>query len=544
MKSCFGDPNGNRPLFTNPHVSQEARELSINTKKYLETKYRKMYEKYKAKEERSKKLEETMATLELNDSAKFKLRDELSKLEVFEMRQSRYQMTTHDFVPLKVIGKGSFGKVRLVKRKSSGQIYAMKTMSKSIMIEKKQVTHVRAEKEILENFALLMQRESQNEKHQWLVELYYSFHDQKNLYLVMEFLPGGDLMNLLIKENILPEEAAKFYTVEAILAVQSVHDLGFIHRDLKPDNLLLDWNGHLKLSDLGLSKKISKHEKTGLDFLMKETQVSAVNRVKNSPFTDYIITHNSYEQQGFIESKESRSHRTRNLAYSTVGTPDYISPEVLGNRGYGAECDWWSLGVIVFECVCGYPIFYSENRQTTCRKILNWRKTFSFPKESQNRVSPAFFNFVSRLICDPCVRLGCNFGIDDFKNHRWLNDINFDTIHKIRAPFGSPHTVSKDAAFHNLKYLDPKTDRFGKLVDEVTKHFDQFPNEKIEFEPSLSIGGARRRHKIGDTKFLGYTFRKSDNLSEKLISSVKRLAENYPVSEEVKTRPRSNSFSR
>ncbi len=128
-----------------------------------------------------------------------------------------------------------------MRAKEDGRIYAMKTMRKEAMLLKNQAAHVRAERDAM---AL-----SENP---WVVKLHYSFQDASNLYLVMDLCPGGDLMTLLIKEDVLPEAAVRLYAAEAVMAVDAVHKLGYIHRDLKPDNFLLDWRGHLKLTDLGL----------------------------------------------------------------------------------------------------------------------------------------------------------------------------------------------------------------------------------------------------------------------------------------------------
>ena len=165
-----------------------------------------------------------------------------------------------------------------------------------------------------------------------------------------------------MKEDVLSEAVTKFYAVETILAIEAVHKLGYIHRDLKPDNLLLDWNGHIKLSDLGLSKQIDIEQNNFQEtFLSGDTQIEP-------DLSD--ATHISKLEDPPTEAQlQERKKRRRKLAYSTVGTPDYIAPEVLARRGYRTECDWWSLGVIVFECVCGYPPFYSGKPPVTCKKV-------------------------------------------------------------------------------------------------------------------------------------------------------------------------------
>ena len=388
-------------------LSQRTKDRAAATKAFLEQKYSRMGTERAAAAQNRAELEESMAEMQLGESEKQLLRSELS-------RQKRRKMTTGDFVPLVIIGKGAFGQVRLVKKKDTGEIFALKTMIKEAMVLKNQVHHVRAERNILATADT-----------SWLVELHYSFQDAHNLYLVMEFLPGGDLMALLMKEDILSEAATKFYAAEAVLAIESVHALGYIHRDLKPDNLLLDWRGHLKLTDLGLCKKVDNEPIPGMDMNMG-MGITARAAPSNA----------SASRVG----PGGRYRRDRKLAYSTVGTPDYIAPEVLTQNGYGMDCDWWSLGVILFECLCGYPPFYADKPMQTCRKIMNWRKTLAFPKEYVAKLSSPCIDFVRHLICDaprrlrsPTDRVEVPEGRDIGK-HPWFDDVGWKTIREQEAP--------------------------------------------------------------------------------------------------------------
>jgi serine/threonine kinase 38 len=154
-------------------------------------------------------------------------------------------VTIRDFEPLKIIGRGAYGEVRLCKWTATGELVAIKKMKKKDMIKKNEIEHIRAERAVLSKSS-----------NKWIIDLKCSFHDEDFLYLVMEYLPGGDLMNMLIKKDIFSIEEARFYIAETILAVEYVHSLCYVHRDIKPDNILLDKDGHIKLTDFGLCTNI------------------------------------------------------------------------------------------------------------------------------------------------------------------------------------------------------------------------------------------------------------------------------------------------
>lgn len=183
-----------------------------------------------------------MSSLETHEAAKIK--ESILKVEAENMRKSRKKNSIFQYESLAIIGKGAFGEVRLCKDRESGELVAIKKMKKAEMHKKNQILHVLAEKDILANAAC-----------PWVVELKQSFQDDNHLYLVMEYLPGGDLMTLLMKKEILPESQAILYIAEMVLAIEEVHKLNYIHRDIKPDNILIGVDGHIKLSDFGLSRK-------------------------------------------------------------------------------------------------------------------------------------------------------------------------------------------------------------------------------------------------------------------------------------------------
>ncbi|KAE8692184.1 putative serine/threonine-protein kinase ndrA-like isoform X2 [Hibiscus syriacus] len=220
--------------------------------------------------------------------------------------------------------RGAFGEVRVVGKRQEAK-YMLRKLKKSEMLRRGQVEHVKAERNLLAEV-----------DSNCIVKLYFSFQDDDYLYLIMEYLPGGDVMTLLMRKDILTEDEARFYVAETVLAIESIHKHNYIHRDIKPDNLLLDRYGHLRLSDFGLCWG----------------KWRTVIRSKANT----------------AEQLEHWQKNRRMLAYSTVGTPDYIAPEVLLKKGYGMECDWWSLGAIMFEMLVGYPPFYSDDPMSTCRK--------------------------------------------------------------------------------------------------------------------------------------------------------------------------------
>jgi len=221
----------------------------------------------------------------LTEEKKQSLRSALELEEVLLQKESRKKVTTADFESLTVIGRGAFGEVRLVRKKASnksdpeaGRIYALKSMKKEMMVVKNQVGHVKAERDVLAKA---------DENNRWLTALYYSFTDSTHLYMVMEFMPGGDLMSLLMKEDTFSEHVTRFFMAEAAHAISSVHALGYIHRDIKPDNMLLDARGHLKLTDLGLCKKVgevspSDHPEVVLEMMRKSSADGELNAADRS----------------------------------------------------------------------------------------------------------------------------------------------------------------------------------------------------------------------------------------------------------------------
>eukprot|EP00201_Polytomella_parva_P023273 CAMPEP_0175045356 /NCGR_PEP_ID=MMETSP0052_2-20121109/4366_1 /TAXON_ID=51329 ORGANISM="Polytomella parva, Strain SAG 63-3" /NCGR_SAMPLE_ID=MMETSP0052_2 /ASSEMBLY_ACC=CAM_ASM_000194 /LENGTH=525 /DNA_ID=CAMNT_0016308855 /DNA_START=48 /DNA_END=1625 /DNA_ORIENTATION=+ len=406
-----------------PQVSQESKKRAEAAKSYIENLYNMKQQSLHDRYARRRALESELQKGGVNDDKKRQYLAELEKRESDYTRLQRQKMSVVDFEPLTIIGRGAFGEVRIVKEKSSNKIMAMKKLKKSEMLLRGQVEHVKAERDVL--------AEVQNP---FIVKLYYSFQDEDYLYLVMEYLPGGDAMTLLMRKDILSEEETRFYIAETLLAIESIHKAGYIHRDIKPDNLLLTREGHVKLSDFGLCKPVEVHSLPTLAEGDEYMDTSNLPTPSVRPQAEAL----AYWQMN-----------RRKLAYSTVGTPDYIAPEVLLKRGYGMECDWWSLGAIMFEMLIGYPPFYSDDPITTCRKIVNWRMFLKFPPEIQ--IHPAARDLIERLMCDVDTRLGTN-GVSEIKAHPFFAGLDWENLHRIRAPFVPP--VEHDLDTQNFENFD------------------------------------------------------------------------------------------
>ena len=376
---------------------------------------------------------------------------------------SERRLTRDDFEPVALIGKGAFGEVRLVRRVDTRELFALKSMMKNAMVAKNQVAHVRAERDMLslsEDPAIAM--------------LYDSFQDSSHLYMVMEFLPGGDLMSLLVKLDTLPEDATRFYVCEIAAAVQAVHDHGYAHRDLKPDNVLIDHDGHVKLTDLGLCTRV---DGDGVVFEALGGECPRTPDRATAPsdpgFSEVAPpTPPTCASPGFGDAGASPGPSRRELAYSTVGTPDYIAPEVLAPVGYGKACDWWSLGVIMYECLVGYTPFYADDANATCRKILEWRKHLALPADARARLRRPCVAFLAALLADASDRLGARGGLGDVARHEWVRSVDWRDLRRAPAPFAPTGGAALPQLLDELKTARADDDRFPGLVAAVTANFD------------------------------------------------------------------------
>jgi len=437
------------------------KERAAKARVKLETYYHNLVVMHNERDNRLRGLERKMEEQRLNEEEREDQRRRQALKETDFLRLKRSRLGVGDFESLKVIGRGAFGEVRLVQKVDTGQMYAMKIMRKVDMLEKEQVAHVRAERDVL--------AEADNP---WVVKMFYSFQDSTNLYLIMEFLPGGDMMTLLMKRDTLSEDESRFYMAECVLAIDSIHRLGFIHRDIKPDNLLLDAGGHIKLSDFGLATGLKKAHRTEF-------------------YRDLSVSDYAKEASPANDAANSKSraatwkNNRRQLAYSTVGTPDYIAPEVFLHKGYTGQCDYWSLGVIMYEMLIGYPPFCSENAQDTYRKVMTWKENLIYPPEVP--ISNNARSLISRLVCNVDDRLGRN-GVHEIKEHAFLQGTDFEYI-RDRPPAISIRV---------------------RAIDD-TSNFDEFP--EIDIKAPLTDETAQESSK--DWVFMNYTFKRFEGLTQR-----------------------------
>jgi serine/threonine protein kinase len=320
--------------------------------------------------------------------------DNEKEKDAYQSKDFKSKVTLNDFQIIKLLGKGAFGKVLLVYNEELKKYFAMKTLRKDYIKKNQQTKHTKEERKILEKI-----------DYPFISKLYYAFQNEKKLFMITEYMPGGEMFYHLHMNDHFNENKARFYIAEIVLAINHLHKNNILYRDLKPENILLDELGHIKLTDFGLSKIMNNIEK--------------------------------------------------DRTYTVCGTPIYVAPEVLTGQGYNKLVDWWSVGVLLYEFLAGYSP-YREARTKIDIKI--YKKKL----EQDPLISDTAFDLIKKLCTfDVSKRIGKNF--DDIKNHEFFKDIDWVKLEKkeITPPYkpkirfagdvGNFDTMFTDMSIHSTK---------------------------------------------------------------------------------------------
>ncbi|XP_073405409.1 RAC-beta serine/threonine-protein kinase [Dendrobates tinctorius] len=332
--------------------------------------------------------------------------------------KGRPKVTMNDFDYLKLLGKGTFGKVILVREKASGRYYAMKILRKEVIIAKDEVAHTVTESRVL-----------QNTRHPFLTALKYAFQTSDRLCFVMEYANGGELFFHLSRERVFTEDRARFYGAEIVSALEYLHSRNVVYRDIKLENLMLDKDGHVKITDFGLCK------------------------------------------EGITDGATMRTF---------CGTPEYLAPEVLEDNDYGRAVDWWGLGVVMYEMMCGRLPFYNQDHERLFELIL--MEEIRFPRT----LTPEAKSLLSGLLKkDPKQRLGGGpTDAQEVKDHRFFAPINWQDVNqrKLTPPFKPQVTSEVDTRYFDDEFTaqsitvtpPDRYDTLDALESDEQSHFPQF----------------------------------------------------------------------
>ena len=359
------------------------------------------------------------------------------KISKYE-RISRQKISENRFEVISQIGSGGFGKVRLCRDINTNEFFAMKKLKFDLLINKAQLFHINTEKEIM----------SLDDNNIWKAKLNYSFINNGYLYLIMDYYPGGDLLHYMNSKDTLTEDEAKFYIAEIILGVDSLHKNNCIHRDIKPDNIFIDQKGHLKIGDFGLS-------------------------ILSSNIT-YPYT---YKWRKWNNHEKSENYNYL-MGLSNVGSLLYAAPEVIEKKIYGAEIDWWSVGVIFYEMLVGFPPFWSnkETPKETAIKLKNFKKYLNIPKgvKISFEAKKLIFDFLS----ERDKRLGKN-GIDEIKNHIFFKNFDWENIRDMKPPFVPPLFVY-DKDENKFKFKNRNSLQFYTSKEKMNNNIFEIRQKKEE----------------------------------------------------------------
>lgn len=568
-------------------------EAAATAKIFFETHFNALLNGYQPRSLRRRELELKLRSLQLEPEVQQRSREAWRAQESDLLRRERMLksrpldpagikgVSVGGYEVVKVLGKGSFGVVRLVKERATAcpstadrcitalmtlerpsrsdlailrasakeklvplasrrrdpnrgkkEVYAMKVIRKAAMIRNGQEGHLRAERDFL----------VAAEGSRWIIQLLAAFQDTKFLYLVMDYCIGGDFLGLLIRKSTLSEEVTKWYIAEMVLCVEEAHRMRWIHRDIKPDNFLIGADGHLKISDFGLAfdgewahdqRYYHKHrhslvEKLGLSVVGDKDDIQEAEDAKTSrqiaklfPRTQVRSKSDSRDEPAIGEPVldwRNRAQRRR-LAKSVVGTSQYMAPEVIRGEHYDGRCDWWSVGIIMYECLYGYTPFACEDRHNTKLKILRHKETLAFPEvpltlqpswaaldlmscilvEKEKRLCTRQYelnDFTMKLlngwpqkvaIRDKSNRNYAGYFVypddgEDIKRHPFFNNINWNTMHLRRPPF-----VPRVRDWEDTKYFDENS--VSDIQSDTSDDYDESQATRAE---ASGVGNGHR----------------------------------------------------
>jgi len=321
-----------------------------------------------------------------------------------QQQQQPIKVSEEDFQTLKVIGRGGFGRVLLVRKKDSGRVYAMKVLKKAVIAARGEIEHTKTEKNVLSRL-----------DHPFLAKLHFSFQTPENLYIVMDFINGGELFHHLSREKRFSEERAKFYAAQIVSGMAYLHTNGIIYRDLKPENLLLSAQGNIVMTDFGLSK----------------------------------------------EGLEAKDARTATFC----GTPEYLAPEIIRGDDYTKAIDWWSVGTLIYEMLTGLPPFYTEDEENMYHKIM-----------TADLVIPSFFSPEVADIIRQFLQRDAKLRLQDpeqIRAHPWFRDIDWQRLDALQIP---PPFVPVVKSAEDVRNID---DEFLQEDIHADDHDDGQPKTQV-----------------------------------------------------------------
>ncbi|KIW57173.1 hypothetical protein PV05_05764 [Exophiala xenobiotica] len=388
------------------------------------------------------------------------------------LRKRRTRLRHGDFQILTQVGQGGYGQVYLAQKKDTREVCALKVMRKKLLFKLDEVRHILTERDILTAA-----------KSDWLVKLLYSFQDDEQIYLAMEYVPGGDFRTLLNNTGVLHNRHARFYIAEMFACVDALHTLGYIHRDLKPENFLIDATGHVKLTDFGLAAGM-------LSPIKIESMRIKLEEVGNTPVPFGITPVEDRSADQRREGYRSLRKKDINYAKSIVGSPDYMAPEVLKGEQYDFTVDYWSLGCMLFEALAGYPPFAGATVDETWQNLKRWQRVLRKPiyDDPNYFLSKRTWDLITRLVAGKDNRFK---NISEIHKHEYFAEVDFSALREQKAPF--------------VPELDSDTD--AGYFDDFSNEADMAKYKEVHDKQRALEDMAERDEKMNKGLFVGFTFR-------------------------------------